>query len=297
MTATPDILCIGSVLWDVIGRAPLAMRQGSDVPGRITRLPGGVAMNIAMTLSRFGLTPALLSAIGRDTEGDELIAACAARGLITDTVYRSEDLPTDRYMAVEGANGLIAAIADAHSLESAGAKILRPLSDGTLATKDAPYRGPVALDGNLTIDLLSEIATSPLLAQADLRVAPASPGKAERLGPFLGHGRGTLYVNLEEAGLLCQRSFASSPEAAQGLLDRGAVRVLVTDGGNAATDGSQVGLVSQTPPQVLVTRVTGAGDTFMAAHIAADLRGADPAGALDSALAAAANYVSGKTEI
>jgi sugar/nucleoside kinase (ribokinase family) len=62
---TPDILCIGSVLWDIIGRSPASMRLGSDVPGRITRLPGGVAMNIAMTLARFGMRPALLSAIGR----------------------------------------------------------------------------------------------------------------------------------------------------------------------------------------------------------------------------------------
>ncbi|MDB2369265.1 kinase, partial [Octadecabacter sp.] len=54
MKTTP-ILCIGSVLWDIIGRAPGQMRAGSDVPGRITRRPGGVAMNIAMTLAQFGL--------------------------------------------------------------------------------------------------------------------------------------------------------------------------------------------------------------------------------------------------
>ena len=76
MASDPDILCIGSVLWDVIGRTAAAMRLGSDVPGRITRLPGGVAMNIAMTLRRFGLRPALLTAIGRDAEGDELLAVC-----------------------------------------------------------------------------------------------------------------------------------------------------------------------------------------------------------------------------
>ena len=92
----PDILCIGSVLWDVIGRSPASMRLGSDVPGRITRLPGGVAMNIAMTLRRFGLRPALLTTVGRDPEGEELIAACGRLGLITDHVYRSDDLPTDR---------------------------------------------------------------------------------------------------------------------------------------------------------------------------------------------------------
>lgn len=297
MTSTPDILCIGSVLWDVIGRSASAMRQGSDVPGRITRIPGGVAMNIAMTLVRFGLTPALLTAIGRDTEGDELVAACAARGMIIDTVYRSDDLPTDIYMAVEGANGLIAAIADAHSLEAAGSKILSALSDGRLATPEAPFEGLVALDGNLTRDLLSDIARSPLLAQADLRVAPASPGKAERLSPFVQSGRGTLYVNLEEAGLLCQRKFDTSRTAAEELLKRGVARVLVTDGGSDATEGRPDGLLTQTPPQVLVTRVTGAGDTFMAAHIAADADGAPAEEALRRALLAAATYVSGETAL
>lgn len=254
-------------------------------------------MNIAMTLARFGLTPALLTAIGRDAEGDELVAACAARGLITELIYRSEDLPTDRYMAVEGANGLIAAIADAHSLEAAGAKILAPLSDGRLASPERPYQGRVALDGNLTLSLLNRIATDPLLADCDLRVAPASPGKAERLLPFVRNGRGTLYVNLEEAGLLCRRDFATSSEAAADLLERGAARVLVTNGGKDATAGASEGLITQTPPQVLVARVTGAGDTFMAAHIAAEARGAEPNAALDAALSAAATYVSGETAL
>ncbi|MFD2739296.1 PfkB family carbohydrate kinase [Sulfitobacter aestuarii] len=294
MTATPDILCIGSVLWDVIGRSEAAMRQGSDMPGRISRLPGGVALNIGMALARFGLHPALLTAVGRDAEGDELIAACALRGLTTDLVYRSEDLPTDRYMAVEGSNGLIAAIADAHSLEAAGDKILLPLTDGSLPR---PYRGAVALDGNLTLDLLAGIAASPLLAEADLRIAPASPGKALRLSPFMQSGRGTLYVNLEEAGLLCQSGFETSRAAAEGLLARGVRRAIVTDGGNPVSVGGPEGVITQAPPPVHVARVTGAGDTFMAAHIAAELRGAQAEVALTEALRAAALYVSGETKI
>ncbi len=47
------------------------------------------------------------------------------------------------------------------------------------------------------------------------------------------------------------------------------------------------------PPAVLVTRVTGAGDTFMAAHIASEVQGMDADTALVRALAAAATYVSG----
>lgn len=291
------ILCIGSVLWDVIGRSASHMRQGSDVPGRITRLPGGVAMNIAMTLVRFGLSPILLSAIGRDAEGDDLVAACARFGMVTDHVYRSDDLPTDRYMAVEGANGLIAAIADAHSLEAAGARILRPLVHGPLGTAAAPWSGLVALDGNLTLDLLEEIAAHPAFAAADLRVAPASPGKAERLLPFLTHPRATLYVNLEEAGILAQDDFSGSGDAARALLDRGAARVLVTDGARPATVATADHVLTRTPPEVLATRVTGAGDTFMAAHIAAEAQGADPEAALARALHAAATYVSGDTPL
>jgi sugar/nucleoside kinase (ribokinase family) len=45
---------------------------------------------------------------------------------------------------------------------------------------------------------------------------------------------------------------------------------------------------------VLVTRVTGAGDTFMAAHIVAEGRGASRQDALAEALRAAASYVSGE---
>ncbi len=290
----PDILCIGSVLWDIIGRAPAAMRLGSDVPGRITRLPGGVAMNIAMTLARFGLRPALLTAIGRDAEGEELIAASARLGLDTAFAYRSDDLPTDRYMAVEGANGLIAAVADAHSLEAAGDKILRPLADGRLGSAAAPWSGPIALDGNLTEQLLSDIAASPFFAAADLRVAPASPGKAERLRPLLTHPRTTLYVNLEEANLLTKQPAATAALAAATLLQRGAARVLVTDGGRPAAEGTaRRGVIEGIPPQVLVTRVTGAGDTFMAAHLVAERQGAAREAALQNALQAAAAYVSG----
>ena len=292
---TPDILCIGSVLWDIIGRSPTVMRLGSDVPGRITRLPGGVAMNIAMTLRRFGLTPGLLTTIGRDPEGDELVAACARMGMVTDHIYRSDDLPTDRYMAVEGANGLIAAIADAHSLEASGDKILRPLADGRMGSEETPWSGLIALDGNLTEPLLAQIAESPLFARADLRVAPASPGKAERLRPLLDHPGATLYVNLEEANILCAAHHPTAPEAAAALLERGAHRVLVTHGGNPCAEGTRgKGVISDRPPEVLVTRITGAGDTFMAAHVVAERRGETREAALAAALRAAATYVSGE---
>ena len=34
-TPRPDILCIGAMLWDVIGRAPRRMAPGADVPAAL----------------------------------------------------------------------------------------------------------------------------------------------------------------------------------------------------------------------------------------------------------------------
>lgn len=290
-----EILCIGAVLWDIIGRSPHAMAPRADVPGRITRVPGGVAMNIALTLRRLGLRPTLLTAIGRDTEGDELVAACGRLGIDSQHVLRTAEWPTDRYMAIEDARGLVAAIADAHSLEAAGDTILRPLSDGRLGTPTNPWAGLIALDGNLTTALLAEIAVSPLFARADLRVAPASPGKAERLLPLLAHPRVTLYVNLEEAGLLCDTRFDDAASAGLALLQRGATRAIVTNGDRDCCD-AQAGAecVTGRPPPTEVRRVTGAGDTFMAAHIVAESQGASRSHALHAALNAASVHVAGE---
>ncbi|WP_224823650.1 PfkB family carbohydrate kinase [Cognatishimia sp. MH4019] len=289
-----DIICIGAVLWDVIGRSEREMRVGSDVPGRITMIPGGVAMNVAMTLREMGLTPALLSAIGDDPQGAQLVAKATEMGMVTEYIHVSKDQPTDRYMAIEGPGGLVAAVADAHSLEAAGNTILIPITQGPLAKDDVPYEGIIALDGNLTEEVLAEIATSPAFAKADLRVAPASPGKAERLAPLLARPNATLYVNCEEAGLLCGTTFDSAPEAALALSKRGAARVLVTDGSAVACELHQGDLMTQIPPEVCVKRITGAGDTFMAAHLAAEYQGADRALALTAAIGAAAAYVSGE---
>lgn len=292
MGKLPDILCIGSVLWDMIGRTDVAMVPGNDMPGRITRLPGGVALNIAMTIRRFGVAPALLSVVGDDAEGRALVAACRAMGLDCDPILVDPDLPTDQYMAIEAQGGLLAALADARSLETAGARILAPLHDGRLADADAPWRGLVALDGNLTEALLAEIATSPVFGAADLRIAPASPGKARRLRPLLAHPRATLYVNCTEAGLLTDTAPADAMAGADALIAAGAQRVLVTDGAAQVVVAQGDQRLVACPPRVTARRVTGAGDTFMAAHIAAEWAGMSGQEALVQAVAAAAAYVS-----
>ncbi|MBW7921480.1 MAG: kinase [Rubellimicrobium sp.] len=292
MTRTPDILCIGALLWDVIGHAVVPLYPGADVPGRITRSPGGVAGNIAAALARHGLHPAILGAVGADAEGTELLAATEARGIDTAHVLRLAGRATDRYLAIEGPDGLMSAVADAGALESAGDDILTPLADGRLGSATAPWAGPVCIDGNLTDAVLEGIAASPLFARARLHVASAGPGKAGRLAPFLSHPSATLHVNRDEAARLCTTPFADAAEAALGLTARGAARAVVTDGAQMVADARGGDVVTALPPSTAVARVTGAGDAFMAAHVAACLRGAPRDAALAAALAAATAHIS-----
>ena len=43
-----DAICVGSVLWDVIGRTNKPISRGGDVGGYISRIPGGVAFNLSL---------------------------------------------------------------------------------------------------------------------------------------------------------------------------------------------------------------------------------------------------------
>ncbi|MCP5076122.1 MAG: kinase [Rhodobacteraceae bacterium] len=297
MTTPAPILCIGSVLWDTVGRSDRLMKAGHDVPGRILRIPGGVAMNIAMALRQLNMPVALLSALGDDATGRELLLECTSRGMDTQNIHISPDHPTDQYMAIEGSNGLIAAIADAHSLEVLADQVIAPLRDGRLGSPAAPWRHTVIAEGNLPQETLAHISTAAEFSVADIRLAPASPGKAERLAPFVGHEHATIYVNLIEARILLGNDVATSAEAARHLSATGLYRAIVTDGANATAVASKDRCFSKSPPEVRVLRVTGAGDVFMASHIAAEQNGLCDAEALEFALDHTANYISTETPL
>ena len=278
----PHLFCIGAAHWDIIGHSATEVALGADVPGRIIRKPGGVALNIAIGLVSEGNLPALIAALGDDQPGQDLRAWLKVQGISIGYMPSHPGLCTDSYLAVEGANGLIAAIADTNALESLGAEVLERLPANTKC---------VLLDSGLAPAVLADMAQSPKLAQVDLRLAAASPAKAVRLAPFLGHSECCFYLNVAEAGALCGTTFADSGSAARALVSHGAARVVVTDGPRAATEATAAGFITAQPPYTEARRVTGAGDAFAAAHISAELRGQTRADALNFALDAASRHV------
>lgn len=294
---TSRLVCIGAMLWDIIGRSTSAapLDLGDDVPGAIEQRPGGVALNVALALAARGLAPVMLSALGQDGAGKALTELVQGRGVDCSLLHRSGDHGTDIYMAIEAGAQMLASVADARALEAAGEAILAPLRDGRLGDPARPWSGVIILDSNPDAAIIARFASDPCLRAAQLVLVPASPAKAARLAPLLRRPETSFYLNRREAEVLAERPLADAVEAAEAIAALGAARVIVTDGPKPMAEALAGGAtLTLTPPALDVTRVTGAGDFLLSAHLEARLKGLDRETALASALAAVSAYVSGK---
>lgn len=290
MTSFP-FLVVGAAHWDIVARAAAPLGPGADVPGRVERRPGGVALNVALGLAAAGQRVELVAALGSDAPGDALAALARGAGVGLAGVSRHAG-QTDAYVALETEGGALhAAVADCAGLERTGASVL-----GAVAAicPSGRWHGTVVADGNLPPDVLPALAT---LAAGDLALVPASPAKAVRLGELARSGRAALYLNRAEAEAVAGRAFPDSRTAALALLGLGARRAVVTDGARAATHADATDATTLDPPPQPGGSVTGAGDRFVAGHLAALAAGAGAADALRLALEAAARHMAGQTTI
>lgn len=74
-----DIVCLGEILWDAVPRG---------------LLPGGAPMNLAYHLARLGWRPWLVSSVGQDVLGDELLRRLGEWDIDTTLVRVAPSLPT-----------------------------------------------------------------------------------------------------------------------------------------------------------------------------------------------------------
>jgi fructokinase len=67
-----EVVCFGEVLWDILPTGPL---------------PGGAPMNVAYHLKKLGANPALITKIGLDKYGEDLVNILAKSGVSTELIY------------------------------------------------------------------------------------------------------------------------------------------------------------------------------------------------------------------
>lgn len=79
MNGRKQIICVGEILWD-------------SLPSGL--FPGGAPFNVAHDLHMLGNEARVISRVGRDRLGDEMIMRLEARGISTDLVQVDDELPT-----------------------------------------------------------------------------------------------------------------------------------------------------------------------------------------------------------
>ncbi|MBA4136562.1 MAG: carbohydrate kinase [Opitutus sp.] len=77
--SAPSVICFGEMLWDILPEG---------------LFPGGAPFNVAFHLRQFGLAPHVVTGVGRDLLGDELVLRLKNAGLDTLGVARHTGLPT-----------------------------------------------------------------------------------------------------------------------------------------------------------------------------------------------------------
>lgn len=85
----PRIVVVGSLMMDLVVRAPRPALPGESLIGRsFSTFTGGKGANQAIAAARLGADVSLVGAVGADAFGDELLRAVAADGVDTSHVVR-----------------------------------------------------------------------------------------------------------------------------------------------------------------------------------------------------------------
>lgn len=301
MKATPSLVVVGSINVDLVIELDSRPTAGQTVSGHaLDKMPGGKGANQAAAAARAGAATSLLAAVGRDSDGQAMLAGLAAQGVNTDAV-RVVDAPTGTAVVLvtpDGENSIVV-VAGANSA-------LTPEDVTTVAFGQARRVGCVMSQLEVPEDVAISAGhlASTERARFVLNASPLSGGLA-RLREVLMPLADPLVVNLGEAHALLGQASATGEgtleRAASALVQSGARSAVVTGGADGAgwaerSAGRAVGSPSAdvhssgTVPAAAASVVdtTGAGDAFTGALAAALTHGYRLCDAVESGVEAGA---------
>lgn len=222
------VLVIGGAGVDVIGRMEDDAQRGSSIPARIRTSYGGVARNVAENLARLGHSVNLITVVGNDEVGEQLLAKTAEAGVNLEAVMCVDEFPTGFYLAVVDSQGkLELALDDMHVMEALTPEYIR---EQAVFFKNASM---LFLDANLPKKTLRTTLSLARKARLPVCADPTSTILAERLLPYLP--RLTLITpNSAEAAFFCKTDYGElvdqyqAVEAAKHLVSQGVGIAIIT---------------------------------------------------------------------
>ena len=279
----PGAVVIGGANVDLKARSAAKATPRTSNPGHGSMTPGGVGRNIAENMARLGDRVHLVSVVGRDAMGDNLVEHTAAAGVRVEYVART-DGPTGTYTAVLDVDGeLIVAVSDMTASAELGPEQIQNARD-VIATA-----GILVLDGNLTEDAF-EYALD-LSTGVRTVFEPVSVPKATALSHVIGGRVYAVTPNRDELAALTDLPTGNAAEirkAALDLHDRGIELVWIRLGRGGSILSTTDRIVEIPAVATTVEDVTGAGDSMVGAFCHALLEGGSPEEAARFGHAAAA---------
>lgn len=97
------VLVIGAAGVDIVGKMRGEALERSSNPAQIRTSFGGVARNVAENLARLGQEVVLLSAVGNDVYGEQLLKTACSAGINTDYILKLDQQGTGMYIGVYNA--------------------------------------------------------------------------------------------------------------------------------------------------------------------------------------------------
>jgi pseudouridine kinase len=258
------VLVLGAAGMDVVGRLEADLKPATSNPARIRRSYGGVARNVAENLARLGQPVRLITILGEDASGNEILAYTANAGVDVSAVLRSKKYPTGYYMGVVDRNGKLQFAVD-------DMRLLEEITPDDLKGQEELFKSSslVFVDANLPVKTLRAAVNLAKRARIPICADTASSTLAERLVKFLPKYY-LVTANSKEAGVLTGLSFEASDrnaamEAARSLVNQGVRIALVT-----LAEYGVVYATSETTGHISAIRTrisdpTGAGDAMTAA--------------------------------
>ena len=179
----PDapVLVIGAAGVDIVGRLRSELSSAGSSPARIRTSFGGVARNVAENLAHLGHPVTLLSAIGADQTGDQLLDQAAEAGVDVKHVLRNPNYPTGTYIGVLSAQGAVKFAAD--DMRAVTAITPQFLKENANLFREA---SAIFLDANLSKEALRTAFSLARQANRPVCADPTAAGLARRLRPYLG---------------------------------------------------------------------------------------------------------------
>lgn len=260
------ILVIGATLLDTKGKPMAGLEPGTSNPAYIRTTRGGTARNVAENLGRLGAEVYLISAVGKDLTGQQLVTQTASSGVNIDHVLTIEGEHTGVYMALLEDDGSLSVALD-------DVQVMEYITPEYLLEKETLFESAamIMMDGSLLHDSMQTVVDLAQKYQIPLCADPSSSRLAFKLRPFLPHLH-LVVPNEVEAAELCEVDFGghdpdTSLDLARRLIKMGVDNVVITlsDFGLDYATSDETGYIEANYSEMVDS--TGTGDSVTAAII------------------------------